>query len=635
MIGLSDSESSAPSYSSPEDDDYNTSDNNSDDDRESEDETAKAVPARHGFHSMNSNAHRSNSRSRSPNTPEGKEPHQWLSTQPASQSQSSLVVVASSSSSSSSLSLSLSEKRRRISPRRNANARNANPNAMDHNTPVIPKKQEFQRHPQEAAERTPTTPATTPTPTTRHLTDNKQEQEQKQKQLKQPPMKKRKVSLSPTDSLARQQQPQQSQQPPQQQLTATATTPPLSTKVVAPSLLAAANKQQKEHIEASKQKLKQKQQKSNTTTNNTNKYSSNASHETHTKKNPKRLSTKVSRVSYAAAEYDDDDSTRLTKPPAKKRTHTTTIEAAATAASKSNESESVVKGNQPTRAATTPMQSHATQNKVTKHNATSSATATAKAKPMLPPKKKKKKRITFEHELLQKMFMACRPYSTRELVQLMGKTTSSSSEASINFCLLSLLDKQWVLKKEFRSGNRTKELYWANQESRDKKLWALECLQLPSTEAIRGARFELATLLQQHKSRIREVESLEKTPSNEHLSTKCHTVQQEADDLSAKLERMKGRILASSTVSAIRPIKGATKGGTATRKSTATKTPLQLKKRINVMRDHWIKRKRKCMDFVDSLADGMEKKTSDVVHKVLELETDEAEHAILPQKHVI
>ena len=41
------------------------------------------------------------------------------------------------------------------------------------------------------------------------------------------------------------------------------------------------------------------------------------------------------------------------------------------------------------------------------------------------------------------------------------------------------------------------------------------------------------------------------------------------------------------------------------------------------------------MDFVDALADGMEKKVKDVVNKVLELETDESCNAVLPPKKVL
>ena len=794
MIDLSDSESSAPSYSSPDDDDYNTSDGddngddnddvdgdiNEQDDHDSEHEKTKAV--RHGFslhqhqdHSTNLNSH-----SHSPKTPEGNEEHhRWLSTQPASQS--SLVVSSSTSA---------TKTKRRVSPRRNGNG-NGNwnaptgitsaivgvlqtqgqPNAAAMDNLVIPKKKKFQQQQQQQVAAMETQ-RLADKQVQMHQSHQPQAQAQSQAQSQQPPMKKRKVSLSPTDSLARQlpsirggdDSKEKSGEvidlladDDEYEYETSSSSPKAFTskrsriaqeKVIpqrlSPSLLAAANKQQKEHVEASKQ---QNQQKSN----NTKCTDASRRKKKETTKTPKRrLSTKVSQVSYA-----EEDSTGIkpastdplppnnnvtpkakeegaqpnqnknttnsgrsnaksdapftaseskefvagntkaavvvaaaatnanantnsaaaaaaaTQSKAKKKTQVVAVAVAVAKTAKPNsKATSRVTTVGSTKDATTPMQPQAT------NNATTTTTTTTKAKPLLlllPPKKKKKKRITFEHELLQKMFLACRPYSTRDLVQLMGKTTS---EASINFCLLSLIDKKWVIKKEFKSGKtRTKELYWANQESRDKKLWALECLQLPNTETIRGARFELATLQQQHKSLIKEVQSVEHTPSNQHLSTLCHIAQKEADDLAAKLELMKGRIASTSTSSA-RVVLHPTKGGTVTVTVTVTArkigggggfnnntntnncnrfgggrttglvlhnkkqkhpptTPLQLKKRINIMRDHWIKRKRKCMDFVDALADGMEKKIKDVVNKVLELETDEAEHAILPQKHVI
>ena len=56
--------------------------------------------------------------------------------------------------------------------------------------------------------------------------------------------------------------------------------------------------------------------------------------------------------------------------------------------------------------------------------------------------------------------------------------------------------------------------------------------------------------------------------------------------------------------------------------------------RINYMRGEWKKRKEKCGDFIDQLADAMEKKPKDVM-KTLELESDESCDAVLPPKYDI
>jgi 26S proteasome regulatory subunit (ATPase 3-interacting protein) len=52
------------------------------------------------------------------------------------------------------------------------------------------------------------------------------------------------------------------------------------------------------------------------------------------------------------------------------------------------------------------------------------------------------------------------------------------------------------------------------------------------------------------------------------------------------------------------------------------------------MRAEWKSRKEKCMDFIDQLADGMEKKPKEII-KLLELETDEMVGVTIPPKHVI
>ena len=52
------------------------------------------------------------------------------------------------------------------------------------------------------------------------------------------------------------------------------------------------------------------------------------------------------------------------------------------------------------------------------------------------------------------------------------------------------------------------------------------------------------------------------------------------------------------------------------------------------MRGEWKKRKEKCMDFLEQLADGMEKKPKEVI-KILDLDTDEINGigAVMPPKY--
>jgi hypothetical protein len=51
------------------------------------------------------------------------------------------------------------------------------------------------------------------------------------------------------------------------------------------------------------------------------------------------------------------------------------------------------------------------------------------------------------------------------------------------------------------------------------------------------------------------------------------------------------------------------------------------------MREEWKKRKEKMVEFVDQMADAMEKKPKDMI-KLLDIETDESVGAVLPEKFV-
>mmetsp|Transcript_68252 Transcript_68252/g.102934 ORF Transcript_68252/g.102934 Transcript_68252/m.102934 type:complete len:707 (-) Transcript_68252:194-2314(-) len=236
----------------------------------------------------------------------------------------------------------------------------------------------------------------------------------------------------------------------------------------------------------------------------------------------------------------------------------------------------------------------------------------------------KKKKRTFQDQLLHKMFMSCKPYTVKILAQEM-----KSNESSINFCMLSLTDKGWIVKKEFTSkGGRSKELYWANQTAKSKELYDALCIVPP--HAIQATQEELTRLQQEEKELTHQLTQITDGPSNEQLGALLTAAQSEVTELEKKREAMHSRIRQATTNK--KPTGLLSKG----RKQPPAKksTPKTLKTRINKMRDEWRKRKNKCMDFIDQLADGMEKKVKDVV-KLLELETDESEGVKMPPKHVI
>ena len=59
-----------------------------------------------------------------------------------------------------------------------------------------------------------------------------------------------------------------------------------------------------------------------------------------------------------------------------------------------------------------------------------------------------------------------------------------------------------------------------------------------------------------------------------------------------------------------------------------------MKIRINSMRKSWIDTKRKCMDFVENLADGLDKKTKETLN-IVGIETDENEGVAIPDLKLI
>lgn len=249
------------------------------------------------------------------------------------------------------------------------------------------------------------------------------------------------------------------------------------------------------------------------------------------------------------------------------------------------------------------------------------ATGASKETNAKPAPKKKGKKQTFQDELLQILFYSCKPYTAKLLSQQL-----KSPESAINFSMLSLVDKGWVVKKEFPTKRgAAKELIWANQDAKNKEL--AEALKAVPPHELLQAQQEVKKLLQQEQNLAAELAKTLQEPSNQDLDVKIKSVEDEIKELEQKLGEMKGRIEAAKTSADAVPGK---KNG---KKRSAPMTPLRMKKKINSLRSEWKKRKEKCMDFVEQLADGMEKKVKDVMRTVLDVETDEAAGVQMPPKY--
>jgi septal ring factor EnvC (AmiA/AmiB activator) len=206
--------------------------------------------------------------------------------------------------------------------------------------------------------------------------------------------------------------------------------------------------------------------------------------------------------------------------------------------------------------------------------------------------------------------------------------------------MLSLVDKGWVLKKDFPSKSTTKVLYWANQGCANKDLW--NSLHFATAEECQESRKSLAALQQQQRSIEQELVEVLREPSNEELTLQCQTTESELVEMKERRDAMKKRIADASSssnnnnnnTSRLQQRLGFMKKAQQQQQQHAAKpkSPTRLKKQINGMRDEWRDRKRKCMDFVETFADGMDKRVKDVV-KLLDLETDERADATMPPKY--
>lgn len=277
-----------------------------------------------------------------------------------------------------------------------------------------------------------------------------------------------------------------------------------------------------------------------------------------------------------------------------------------------------------------------------------STTATVATSSPKPPKKKKR---TFHDEILYTMLTSCKPYTLKTL----AKDTNNTVEG-LRHAMLSFLDKKLVICKEFPSKKGStrepKKLYWANpmslaevENGKGKKgggggavTKELSKLLAPSAE-IEEARASRQQLERQRRALHERLTPLLAIPTMKELGDQIADEERKLNEVQDEIRAVKGRMAdASQRSSNATPGRVRTaSGGYASaachpadrfRKLPRPKPqdPTTLKRKINHMLGEYKNRKRKCMDFVEELADAMEKKTKDVLgDRVLGLDTDEME----------
>jgi DNA-binding transcriptional regulator GbsR (MarR family) len=239
---------------------------------------------------------------------------------------------------------------------------------------------------------------------------------------------------------------------------------------------------------------------------------------------------------------------------------------------------------------------------------------------------KKKKKMTFQDQVLNHMLFSFKPFTLKTLAEAL-KTT----DTVLNFVMLSLTDKDLVIKKDFTSAKgKPKTLYWANHDSKAKEVAAA----MASSEEIEATEVELEGLRRQQAALSSALTGLSGQLSNEELTSQLVQEEAELETLRHQLKGAKARIQAAKappkqpkSIMDRGPVKSAAL-------LARERCPRRTKMRINAMRGEWRKRKEQCTDFIDMLADGMEKKPKEVI-KLLEIETDEIIGVEMPPKHVI
>ena len=251
------------------------------------------------------------------------------------------------------------------------------------------------------------------------------------------------------------------------------------------------------------------------------------------------------------------------------------------------------------------------------------------AEAAVPTIKKRKKR-TFHDQILYTMLTSSKPYTLKTL----AKDCDTTVEA-LRHAMLSFVDKKLVICKEFPSKNANREpkkLYWATQVTLSESEGGgkgknggavtkeLTKLLVPA-EDIEKARSELSQLVHRYHGVQNELQPMLDVPSNQQLDEGMAVDEETLGRIRGEIRAINDRI--SSTSSAPAP---SSHGAGRFQKPPAARprNPIALKRNINGMLGEFKSRKRKCMDFVENLADAMEKKVKDVTgEKVLCLETDE------------
>jgi len=214
----------------------------------------------------------------------------------------------------------------------------------------------------------------------------------------------------------------------------------------------------------------------------------------------------------------------------------------------------------------------------------------------------KKKKITFQDQVLQHLLTSMKPFTLKTLA-----TDMKTTDVALHNLMLSLVDKKIVLRKEFNKGGdgekqkRSKEIYWLDMDRATQALQGSTTGIQSYSESERKKAIEGKTRLLSEEAMIRkEIHDLTNVVPMEIIRKKVDEEELLVKNLKQRLDEIKNQ------------------NG---KKVVAKTCPKAMQKKITALKCDWKKRKQQCMDFVENIADAMEKKKKDVL-KDLQLDLD-------------
>ena len=358
--------------------------------------------------------------------------------------------------------------------------------------------------------------------------------------------------------------------------------------------------------------------------------------------------SKRKRVSTSPSSLEKSSNNEVEKKKKKKKkkkslpgddtSNATPVSAASSKQKKSKDENGADKNTKPTAASTA----------VTASNNVASAATSKKSSstPTKQPPKKIKKR-SFHDQILFTMLTSNKPYNLKSL----AKATKTTVE-QLNHAMLSFVDKGLVVVKEFpgKNGKEGKKLYWAttvtlsdnNDGTKKQKKGSDGAIQkelsklLATPSEIKEVNEMHTKLEEQYKSIQDELQPLLKIPTTKGLDDDINAEEEKLKSVQNEIDAIRTRIQEQSEKKSQQVSKPVIQYGGYYRmmqqkkRNTAPSRPpdpTTLKRKINYMLSEYKGRKRKCMDFVNDLADAMEKHPREVMNndKILGLDTDEME----------